>query len=143
MFSSPRLRPHRLIRSRVVALLGLAGYLLAAVCAPGWHLHVADCGEECATAHELERRSQCHHACGATKHEHQSSPSESGDDHSPLHDEKDCFVCQLLAAKPLPVEPVTLAVLSEPVVEVLAPATPRFDTPAPAAARPRGPPQHA
>jgi hypothetical protein len=126
-----------------VALLGLASYLAVAVCAPGWHVHVAGCGADCA-AGDADQTVHCHHhACGAGHEHHAPAHPHNSKDEAPVHDEKNCFVCQVLAARPLAAETVTLAVLTEPVAEAITVAVPRPDSPTPAAFRPRGPPEHA
>lgn len=130
--------PIRSLRARAIALLSLGGYLLVAIAAPVWHLSGAACSQECAESTPAAQAHHCHHHC--TKPD---DPTEQPADGAPGHDEKDCSVCQVLAAKLLSPAIASLPETSDPVVEVLPSATPRLDAPSVAVVHSRGPPRQA
>jgi hypothetical protein len=93
---------------RCLTLLLLAGYVAAATA--GGRLHRHD-HEPCRGDREC--------ACG---HHHAPGEEDASDEHAPArgHDEGDCHVCQLLAQKPIPSEPVREVPVGVPVAELIA-----------------------
>ena len=130
--------PIRSLPARAIVLLVLGGYLLVAIAAPVWHLTGAACSEQCAETAHSPHAHHCHHHCTSPHHAHEE-PAEG----APAHDEKDCSICQVLAAKLLTPAVVSVTEASEPAVEVLHSATPRLDPPSIAVVHSRGPPLHA
>ena len=124
--------------ARAIALLSLGAYLLVAIAAPVWHLSGAACAEKCAEDTQDAAHHCRHHAKSAHPHQKPTEPRRV-----PGHDEKDCSVCQILAAKLLTPQIVSLAEGSEPAIEVLPSAAPRLDRPSVGVVHSRGPPRHA
>lgn len=134
--------PIRSLPARAIALLSLGGYLLVTIGAPVWHLSGATCGDQCADpavcSDDSDRHGRSHH-CHAHSHPAQEPTHEEG---APDHNEADCSVCHLLAAKLIAPVAVTLIEGSEPAIEILPAAAPRPDLPAVTAVHSRGPPLH-
>lgn len=101
------------VSSRLISSLMIASYVLVAVAGSSLHHHaheVGACGSSCSAP--TEKKTCSHHGCS---HSHAAETPESEHrphQHGPHHDD-DCFVCQVLAQKPLSTPQVTVVELSD------------------------------